>query len=128
MKEALNEMGHLKGPSEDSFLALFFQKCWNIVERDLIEFCLKILYDGMDIIPINLTNIMLIPKVAHPLNINNFKPINLCNVLYKIVAKVKTNCLKVVIGKCIDNAQSAFVHERLINYNVLLAYEFLHSF
>ncbi|KAH1114010.1 hypothetical protein J1N35_007388 [Gossypium stocksii] len=55
-----------------------------------------------------------------------FRPISLCNMLYKILAKAIANQLRGIIGKCIDNAQSAFVLGRLISDNVLLAYEILH--
>ncbi|KAK5824412.1 hypothetical protein PVK06_019184 [Gossypium arboreum] len=53
--------------------------------------------------------------------------ISLCTVLYKFVEKATANRLQEVIRKCIDKAQSAFILERLITYNVLLAYELLHT-
>ncbi|KAA3477260.1 reverse transcriptase [Gossypium australe] len=43
-------------------------------------------------------------------------------------AKVIANRLRIVIDKCINLAQSAFVSGRLISDNVLLAYEILHTF
>ncbi|KAA3462686.1 reverse transcriptase [Gossypium australe] len=43
------------------------------------------------------------------------------------MAKVIANRLRIVMDKCIDLAQSAFVPGRLISDNVLLAYEFLHT-
>lgn len=54
------------------------------------------------------------------------KPISLCNVIHKIMAKAIANKFGGVIDKCIDSAQSAFVSGRLISNNVL-AYEILHS-
>lgn len=77
--------------------------------------------------PINKTNIVLISKIANPLNITQFRPISLYNVLYKLIAKVIANRLQIVINKCIDSAQSTFVPRRLIFDNVLLAYELLHT-
>lgn len=81
----------------------------------------------MDVSSINKTTIVLIPKIPNPLNITNFRPISLCNVLYKLLAKVIANRLRIVIDRCIDLAQSAFVLGRLISDNVLLAYEIFHT-
>lgn len=57
-----------------------------------------------------------------------YRPISLCVVLYKIIAKVTANQLKKVLGACIDVAQSTFVRDKMIKDNVLLVYEILHSF
>ncbi|KAA3460307.1 reverse transcriptase [Gossypium australe] len=62
-----------------------------------------------------MTDIVLIPKVQNPTKLVSFRPISLCTVIYKIVAKTIVNRLQEVIGK-------------LISDNVLLAYKILHKF
>lgn len=81
----------------------------------------------MEIGPINKTNIVLILKISNPVDISHFRPISLCNVIYKLMAKVIANRLRKVLEKCINPAQSAFVPGRLISDNVLLAYELFHT-
>lgn len=76
---------------------------------------------------LNLTNAILIPKIPHPSNLSNFHPVSLCNVLYKIVARMIVNRFKSVLDNCIDDAQSAFIFNKLISDNVLLTYEILHT-
>lgn len=60
------------------------------------------------------TNIILIPKYDHPLSMKDYRPISLCNVLYKIIAKILANRLKVLLPNLIDESRSAFVLGRLI--------------
>lgn len=82
----------------------------------------------MEFDSLNVTNIVLFPKIPHPNNLGNFRPISLCNVLYKLVTKTIVNRFKGVYEFCMDSAQSAFVLGRLILDNMLLAYENLHTF
>ncbi|XP_052486336.1 uncharacterized protein LOC128041067 [Gossypium raimondii] len=86
-----------------------------------------VLKNGKDVEGLNLTKITLILKKSNPTNLVDFRPISLCIVLYKIIAKAIANCLQEVIGRCIDSAQSAFVPGRLISDKVLIAYEILHT-
>lgn len=81
----------------------------------------------MEVSPINTTHIMLIPKKVNPTNLSYFRPISLCNVIYKILEKAIANRFREVLEKHIDNTQSAFVPGRLISDNVLLACKILHT-
>lgn len=75
---------------------------------------------------LNHTFVALIPKVTDPKTVSDYKPISLCNVLYKIIAKTLANRLKLVLNDIISKNQSAFVPGRFIYDNIIVAYEVLH--
>jgi hypothetical protein len=126
IKHTLFQMHQSKSPGPDGMTALFFQKYWHIVGVDVTEAVLDFLNNGRMLGSINFTNIVLIPKVKAPTNMSQFKPISLCNVLYKIISKVLINRMKSMLSKVISDCQSAFVTGRMITDNVIVYFEMLH--
>lgn len=76
---------------------------------------------------VNDTFIAFIPKVKFSQKVGKLRPISLCNVIYKLVAKVLANRLKGILSTIISLTQSAFVSSRFRTDNILIAYEALHS-
>ncbi|GAU48313.1 hypothetical protein TSUD_405300 [Trifolium subterraneum] len=72
---------------------------------------------------INVTFIALIPKVESPQRLNDFRPISLVGSLYKILAKVLVNRLRLVMGSVISESQTVFVRDRKILNEILIANE-----
>ena len=120
-------MGPTKAPGPDVMNALFYQKIWHIVGNEVIDAVLNFLHTGHMVPDINYTYIVLIPKLKKPKKMANFRPISLCNVIYKIILKVLANRLKLILPQIISPTQSVFVPGRLITDNVLVAYETLHA-
>lgn len=125
---AINDMRPTKAPGVDGFLALFFQKYWHIVGKEVSRFCLDVLNHGASLEDMNFKNIVLLPNVPNASSMINFRPISLCSVVYKINARMVVMRFKLVLDGCIDYSQSAFVTGRLITNNVVFAYEILHTF
>ena len=105
VKEALFQMGPIKAPGPDGMSAVFHKKYQHVVGEDITKAVLNIL-NGNDSMPeINHTYIVLIPKIKAPQDLSQFRPISLCNVLYKIVSKVLANILKSVLPRTKSETQ-----------------------
>lgn len=126
VKEALDSIGDLKAPGPDGMPAIFYKRFWEMVGPKIQSEVLAVLNGGPMPEGWNETTIVLIPKVKNPERITEFRPISLCNVLYKLISKVLANRLKVILPHIISPTQSAFVPGRMITDNVLLAYEITH--
>lgn len=72
---------------------------------------------------VNNTNLVLIPKKNRPTNMKELRPIALCNVIYKVTAKILANQLRTILSEIIDEKQSGFVAGRLITDNIIVANE-----
>ena len=115
-------------PGPDGFPPFFFQKYWQLVGNSVIRAVQAFFHSGHMLNAINHTFITLIPKSYNPESAKNFRPISLCSTIYKVIAKVLTNRLKVILGNIIHPLQGAFILERIIQDNILLAHEVFHSF
>jgi hypothetical protein len=77
--------------------------------------------------PLNSTFIALIPKSDNPSSFDDFRPISLCNCLYKIISKVISRRLKVILSKNISSEQFGFLEGRKIHEAIGVAQEGLHN-
>ena len=80
-----------------AFLHIFFQRHWEVCGEEVTSIVLKVLKGEEQLNNINKTLIVLIPKVADAMELGQFRPISLCNVIYKIASKVVANRLKVIL-------------------------------
>lgn len=76
----------------------FFQKHWQIFQSGLVTTWLHILNEQGNPAPLNHTYIALVPNIAKPRKVTDYRPINLCNVVYKIVDKAIVNRMKPIIS------------------------------
>ncbi|XP_010666711.1 uncharacterized protein LOC104883845 [Beta vulgaris subsp. vulgaris] len=116
-----------KAPDPDGMHAIFYQRFWHVVGDEVVKFVCNILHGHSFPDEINCTNIALIPKVASPQLVSDFRPISLCNVLYKIASKALVIRLKNILLVIVTENQSAFVPERMITDNSLIALELFHT-
>jgi hypothetical protein len=126
VRHALYQMPPTKTLGPDGMLAIFFQTYWHIVGHDFTLAVLDFLNTGCMLHNVNFTHIALIPKTKSAESLSQFRPISLCNVIYKTISKVLANRLKVILPSIISDSQSAFVPGRLITDNIMVAFETLH--
>lgn len=76
---------------------------------------------------LNCTFLTLIPRVEMPSSFGDFRPIALCNVIYKVINKVIMSHLKPLLKFIVSEEQSGFVPGRSIVEGIIIAHEAIHS-
>jgi hypothetical protein len=127
VKKALFSIGDLKALRLDGLHVIFFKRFWNLLEDDLVDEVLGAVQSAFVPMGWNDTTIVMIPKIDNPDKVTHFRPISLCNVMYKIISKMLSFRLKAILPEIISDHQSTFVPRRLIMDNILLAYECIHT-
>jgi len=124
---AVKSMGRFKAPGPDGYQPVFYQQCWETVGPSVTRFVLEFFETGVLPASTNDALLVLIAKVAKPERIQQFRPVSLCNVLFKIITKMMVTRLKNVISKLIGPAQASFIPGRLSIDNIVLVQEAVHS-
>ena len=108
VRKALFDIGDLKAPGLDGLHAIFYKRFWPMLGDDLVDEVLQAVNTCTIPPGWNDTAIVLIPKVNSPEKVTRYRPISLCNVVYKIISKMLSACLKALLPDIISPIQSAF--------------------
>ncbi|GAU49945.1 hypothetical protein TSUD_408400 [Trifolium subterraneum] len=123
VKAAVWDCDSYKSPDPDGVNFGFIKDFWAELRGDVMRFIFEFHRNGKLTKGINSTFIALIPKIDSPQRLNDFRPISLVGNLYKILAKVLANRLRLVIGSVMYESQTAFVKDRQILDGILIANE-----
>ena len=127
IKAALWSMKPLKAPGPDGLHARFFQRFWMIVGGSVVEEVQKCFETKKIPEALNKTNVALIPKIQGPETISNYRPISLCNTVYKMVTKIIVARIRPMLDKLVSPIQSAFVPGRKGVDNAIIVQELIHT-
>ncbi|KAL4291711.1 hypothetical protein GQ457_14G003420 [Hibiscus cannabinus] len=127
VKRLVFSMEPLKAPGSDGLHVAFYQRNWDNVGFSVFRVVRTFFEEGVLDDGVNQTILVLIPKVAKPEYISQFRPISLCNVIYKIITKLLVCRLRPYLPGWIKDTQASFVPGRQIQDNIIIAQEVMHS-
>ena len=127
IKAALWSMKPFKAPSPDGLHAGFYQHFWAVVGKSMVEEIKEIFARKKIPDYLNRTLIALIPKIQGPETLGNYRPISLCNTVYKVITKIIVARIRPFLDKLVSPLQTAFVPRRKGIDNAIFIQELIHS-
>jgi ribonuclease HI len=116
-----------RSPGPDGWTSEFFIHFFDLVGDDLLQMVEHSRINGKVLGSINSTFLALIPKENNSASFNDYRPISLCNLIYKISSKILSNRIKPFLERCLSAEQMGFLKGRRIQDAIGVAHEGLHS-
>ena len=114
IKDGLWALKAFKAPGPNGLHARFIQRFW-LTMGDLVKTEVKKAFKECKIPEyLNRTNVVLIPKIAGPEILGNYRPISFCNTVYKTITKILVARIRPYLDKLVSPLQSAFVPGRKV--------------
>ncbi|GJZ14187.1 RNA-directed DNA polymerase, eukaryota, reverse transcriptase zinc-binding domain protein [Tanacetum coccineum] len=114
IKRAVWDCGIDKSPGPDGFTFGFYRRYWNLIENDVVDAMTCFFHQGSFPKDGNSSFVILIPKTPNANMVKDYRPISLIGSMYKIISKILTNRLVVVLGDLVNEIQSTFVADKQI--------------
>jgi len=127
LKETLSSFQKDKSPGPDGWTIEFFQELYDFLGKDILRVVEDSRQSGRIPASMNSTFIALIPKTDNPTSLEEFRPISLCNCIYKIISKIIARRIKGILSSNISMEQFGFLKGRQIHEAIGVAQEGLHS-
>jgi hypothetical protein len=105
----------------------FYQKCWEVIKEDVMDMIHEFWKHELDVDRLNYGVITLIPKIKEASKIQQYRPICLLNVSYKIITKALMLRFVDCMCRVINKSHNAFIKGRNIMDGVLSLHEILHE-
>ncbi|XP_026459811.1 uncharacterized protein LOC113360521 [Papaver somniferum] len=127
IKQTLFDMDPDSSPGPDGFTGSFYKSCWQIIQDDVVnavQFCWRRRF-----IPkgLNSNFLVLLPKIEGARSPNQFRPIGLSNVSFKIFIKIINSRMSTLMHKLISPQQAAYIKGRSIQDQIALASEMVNE-
>jgi hypothetical protein len=116
-------MKHNKAPGPDGFPAEFYQVFWSLIKDDLMAMFRDFHAGDLPLFNLNFGVITLIPKEKEVKRIQQYRPICMLNISFKIFTKVMANRLESIACRITKPSQSAFLPGRYILEGVVVLHE-----
>ena len=120
-------MKHNKASGLDGFPAEFYQIFWSLIKDDLMAMFREFHVGKLPLFNLNFGTITLIPKQKEVKQVQQYRPICMLNVSFKIFTKVLANRLVAVADKVVRQSQTAFMTGRNILEGVVILHETIHE-
>jgi hypothetical protein len=109
------------------FPAEFYQKIWEAIKSDLMAMFDAFERHELPLYHLNFGTIILLSKKENAIQIQQYRPIFLLNVFFKIFTKVGTNRVATVAHSVVIPTQTAFMSGRHILEGVVVLHETIHE-
>jgi len=127
IREAIFNMEHNKAPGPDGFPAEFYQHFWEVIKSDLMNMFHDLHFGDLPLFSLNFGVITLLPKTPEANKIQQYRPIYLLNVSFKIFTKVATSRINSVADHLISPTQTTFMRGRNILEGAVVLHETIHE-
>ncbi|CAA7057486.1 unnamed protein product [Microthlaspi erraticum] len=128
IKTSLSGMPSSKTPGPDGFPAEFFRATWGILGSEITTAILNFFESPFMPKSLNSTSLVLLQKRPGAEELKDYRPISCLNTIYKLITCLLAKKLKSILPDLIVPNQIAFVKDRLLLENVLLASEVIKGY
>ena len=85
--QTLKVMNPYKASRLDGYPSIFYIECWDIIGKSMIKAIKSFFISGYTLKEFNYSFIVFIPKKSTSCQFTNYRPIKLCNLIYKLISK-----------------------------------------